>query len=128
MNQDDILKIIKKLGGHATVPQMRDYVKKRDPESHMLKDPTYFHNKLALLQRKWGLIGAKFNRSLGSRGLQIYYLKKDKEAGRSPPKSPPSSGYPYFIIPHPRKPRSCTTAASVIRDGASTSVSPAKPT
>lgn len=125
MGQEDILNILEKLGGHATVPQMRDYAKKHYPGSSMLTDRTYFHCKLAVLRRKWGLVGAIFDRRLGNRGLLVYYLT---QGHNRPPKSPHTIEYPYYLPSRDAKLKTCLTAASATRNEESIGASSAKHT
>lgn len=126
MSQEDILRILKALGGYATVPQMRDYAKKHYPGSSMGTDRTYFHTKLAVLRKKWHLVGAIFDPKLGERGLLVYYLT---EGHNRPPKSLHMIEYPYYLPSRDAKAKLCATSVGgVSRGGASTSANSAKDT
>lgn len=94
MGQDEVLQILKALGDHATVPQMRKYAEQHYPNSSMVTERTHFYNKLTALRKKWGLVAAVFDRTLGVRGLLVYYLVK---GSWHPPKSPNYIPYPYIL-------------------------------
>jgi len=108
MGQDEVLLILKALGDHATVPQMRDYAKKHYPNSSMVTERTHFYNKLTALRKKWGLVAAVFDRTLGVRGLLVYYLVK---GSWHPPDSPNFIPYPYCLSSEETKSETCSTGA-----------------
>lgn len=118
VGQDEVLQILKALGDHATVPQMREYAKEHYPNSSMVTERTHFYNKLTALRKKWGLVAAVFDRTLGVRGLLVYYLVK---GSWTPPKSLNYIPYPYSIQAQDTTPKTCSSVTSVINEEVSTS-------
>jgi hypothetical protein len=125
LGQDEVLQILKALGDHATVPQMREYAKKHYPGTSMTTDTKHFYNKLNSLRKKWGLVAAIFDKSLPPRGLLVYYLIQGRWR---PPNSPNFIKYPYRIRGQDSEPDPCHIAISAIRGVASTSANHAKDT
>jgi len=96
---------------------MREYAKTHYPNSSMVTERTHFYNKLTVLRKKSRLVAAVFDRSLGVRGLLVYYLV---EGSWHPPKSPNFIPYPYFLPSQDPTSETCHTATSATRGEAST--------